>query len=220
MKSLPRLFPLERTIAFSDGVFAVVITILVLGIEVPENVSLDAAAIAQVRDKFLHQILVYGVTFCLVAMYWAQHSLLFASLRQMDRALAVINLLFLLPVTLLPFVTQLMGARRDDWKAVLAFAVINAFAAFFLERQWKHVADRPDTHKDRETAMLTRRFRWGTRFFGAVLILGVLVAALNVRAGILIILLMPFVYFWNLLRDPLASRQKPSRDGAEQGPHE
>jgi uncharacterized membrane protein len=72
MKPLPRFFPLERTITFSDGVFAVVITILVLGIEVPEDVALDPASIAPLREKFLHQILVYGVAFCLVAMWDAQ----------------------------------------------------------------------------------------------------------------------------------------------------
>jgi uncharacterized membrane protein len=210
MKSLPRFFPLERTIAFSDGVFAVVITILVLGIEVPEDVALDPASIAHVRDKFLHQILVYGVTFCLLAMYWAQHSLFFANLRQMDRPLAVINLLFLLPLSLLPFVTQLMGARREDWKVVLVFAITNACAAFFFDRQWKHVAGRPAMHKDEDTALLARRFRWGIRFFGLVLILGVLASLLNVRAGILIILVWPFVYFWNLVRDPLSPHAAPA----------
>jgi uncharacterized membrane protein len=212
IEPLPRFFPLERVIAFSDGVFAIVLTILVLGIEVPSDVALDAAAMALQRETFLHQLLVYGVAFCLIAMYWVQHSLLFAGLRQMDRVLAVLNLLLLLPVTLLPFVTQLMGARRDDWRGVLVFAVTNLFAAFLFERLWNHVAAQPETHKDQKTALLARRVRWGTRFFGVVLIAGVLVSRLDVQAGILIILVMPFVYFLNLLRDPLGSDTKaPSR---------
>ncbi len=107
MEPLPRYFPLERVIAFSDGVFAVVITILVLGIEVPSDVALDAAAIALEREKFLHQVLVYAVAFWLIAMYWTHHSLLYAGLQRVDRRLVVLNLLFLLPVTLLPFVSQI-----------------------------------------------------------------------------------------------------------------
>lgn len=200
LEPLPRFFPLERAVAFSDGVFAVVITILVLGIEVPSDIALDAAEIAVQREKFLHQLLVYGVAFWLVAMYWSQHSLLFAGLRCMDRRLVVLNLLFLLPVTLLPFVTQLMGTIRDDWRIVLVFAMTNLFAAWILERQWSHVAARPETHKDAHTARLSRRMLWGVRFFGLVLIAAVLISLLDVRAGIVVILVMPFVFFVNFMR--------------------
>jgi uncharacterized membrane protein len=200
MEPLPRFFPLERAVAFSDGVFAVVITILVLGIEVPSDVSLDAAAIAVEREKLLHQLLVYVVAFCLIAMYWAQHSLLFAGLRRMDRGLVVLNLLFLLPITLLPFVTQVMGTRRDDWRVVLAFAVTNLVAVSLLERQWKHVLTRPQTHKGSKTSRLGRRIVWAARFFGLVLIMGVLVSYLNVKAGIAVILVMPLIFFLNFIR--------------------
>jgi uncharacterized membrane protein len=200
MEPLPRFFPLERVVAFSDGVFAVVITILVLGIEVPSDVALDASAIALERDKLLHQLLAYLVAFGLIAMYWAQHSLLFAGLRRAERGLVVLNLLFLLPVTLLPFVTQLMGAKRDDWKIVLVFAVTNLIAAWLIGSQWTHVLARPETHKGRKTARLARRIVWATRFFALVLILGVLVSLLDVKAGIAVILIMPFVFFVNFTR--------------------
>ena len=112
MEPLPRFFPLDRLVAFSDGVFAVVITILVLGIEVPADVASDAAGLAEARDKLVHQLLAYMVAFALVAMYWTQHGMLYAGVRSADRRLVVLNLLFLIPVTLLPFVTQVMGARR------------------------------------------------------------------------------------------------------------
>jgi uncharacterized membrane protein len=90
MEPLPRFFPLERMVAFSDGVFAVVITILVLGIEVPSEGALDPTAMALAHEKFLHQLLAYVVAFGLIAMYWTQHSLLFAGLRRVDRGLVVL----------------------------------------------------------------------------------------------------------------------------------
>lgn len=214
MEPLPRFFPLDRLIAFSDGVFAVVITLLVLGIDVPSTAVLDGTSLAAERQKFLHQLLVYALAFCVIAMYWAQHSLLYARLQRMERGLAVLNLLFLLPVTLLPFVTQLMGTMRDDWKSVLVFALVNSFAALVLERQWAHVAARPETHKDPNTPMLARRLRWGTRLFGVVLTCGVLVSLIDVKAGTAIILIMPFVFFFNFSRDLLAARsQSPNQDG-------
>ncbi len=200
MERLPRYFPLERVVALSDGVFAVVITILVLGIEVPSDVTLDAAAVAVEREKLLHQLLVYVLAFFVVAMYWTQHGLLFSGLRRVDRGLVVLNLLFLLPVTLVPFVTQLMGAKRDDWTVVLVFALTNVVAAGLLERQWKHVLALPEVHQGPETAHLARRLVWATRFYALVLITGAGVALIDVKAGIVTLLIMPFVFFLNYVR--------------------
>jgi uncharacterized membrane protein len=114
-----------------------------------------------------------------------------------------------LPVTLLPFVTQLMGSIRHDWRVVLVFAAANLFAALMVELQWALVAARPETHKDENRPRLAQRIRWGTRFFAAVLTTGVLVSLLDFKVGILIILLMPFIYFLNFFRDPLGSRARP-----------
>jgi uncharacterized membrane protein len=200
VEPLPRYFPLDRVVAFSDGVFAVVITILVLGIEVPSEVPVDAASFAVAREKLLHQVLVYVLAFTVVAMYWAQHGLLFGGLKRADRRLVVLSLLFLLPVTLLPFVTQLMGTRRDDWRSVLVFAATNLVAAWLVSRQWTHVLTLPETHKGPKTARLARRLVWATRFFGVVLISGVLVSLLHVKAGTAVMLIMPFVFFANFVR--------------------
>lgn len=200
MEPLPRYYPLDRIAAFSDGVFAVVITILVLGIEVPTEVLSDASAVAEARDKLMHQILVYVLAFAVVAMYWAQHGILFGGLSRADRRLVVLNLLFLLPVSLLPFVTQLMGARRDDWRGVLIFAATNLVAAFLVSVQWAHVLALPDTHKGPKTARLAHRIVWGTRFFALVLVAAVLVSLLHVKAGTALILVMPFVFFANFVR--------------------
>jgi uncharacterized membrane protein len=200
MEPLPRYFPLDRIVAFSDGVFAVVITILVLGIEVPAEVASDASSVAEARDKLLHQILVYVLAFTVVAMYWAQHGFLFGGLKQADRRLVVLNLMFLLPVSLLPFVIQVMGARRDDWRGVLVFAVTNVVAAWLVSAQWSHVLALPETHRGPKTARLARRLVWATRFFALVLVSGVLVSLLDVKAGTAVMLIMPFVFFANFVR--------------------
>jgi len=103
-------------------VFAIVITILVLGIEAPSTLDVATAEFEEIRGNAAHQLLVYFVSFCIVGSYWIQHTVLFGSLRNIDRPIKVLNLLYLLPVTLLPFVTQVMGAHRTAWWGVALFS--------------------------------------------------------------------------------------------------
>ena len=136
MEPLPRFFPRERALPFTDGVFAIVITILVLGIEVPSDVTLDAAATALEREKLLHQLLVYFLAFWLTALYWTQHGLLFAGLGRLDRGVVVLDVLCLFPISLLPFVTHVMGTRENAGRRVLVFCGTNLLGVALVERQW------------------------------------------------------------------------------------
>lgn len=139
-------------------------------------------------------------------MYWSQQSLLTSGLKQIDRGTFVLNLLLLLPITLLPFVTQFMGTMRADWRAVLIFALTNVLATFVIERMWNRIAALPEIHKSPQTAMLAARMRVEIRVHAAVVVVGVLVARLDVRVGTLVFILIPFAHFYNFLRDPFRSR--------------
>lgn len=139
----------------------------------------------------------------------AQHSLLFGAVQRVDRGLITLNLGFLVPVTLLPFVTQLMGARQDEWAVALAFALINLVAVFLFRQMRRHIEQRPDFHKSTATLALAERIGQGTRLFFATMILGVLVALYNAKAGIVLFLIVPFVYFYNYVRDSLGSDSWP-----------
>ena len=205
---LPRLFPLERTLALSDGVFAVVITLLVLGIEVPQGGG-SVAEVALMREKLAHQVLVYFVAFWIVAMYWSQHAILFATLRRMDGVMVLLNLALLLPVSLLPFVTQLMGENHTHWAPVGVFASVNLFAAFVLGRAWHHVLARPAFHEGAATVALASRIRLGLRVFVGLLLVGTLVALVNVKAGILCFVVTPFAHFLKLAHDALRAEPEP-----------
>jgi hypothetical protein len=80
-------------LALSDGVFAVVITLLVLEIHVPELTQGHslAEALREVRPSFN----AFVVTFILTGMYWVGHRDLFALIRRTDRGLVWLNLLYL-----------------------------------------------------------------------------------------------------------------------------
>ncbi len=106
----------------SDGVFAIVLTILVLELKVPhglEHKSLGEA-IHELRPTFLAWI----VSFLITGMYWVAHRDLFARVRTVNRDLVWLNLLFLLPCALIPFAASVLGEYPDESKAIQVYGIV------------------------------------------------------------------------------------------------
>jgi uncharacterized membrane protein len=95
-----------RLEAFSDGVFAIVITLLILDIKLPK---VDYADLPAGLSALLPTIGVYVLSFLLIGMYWVFHHYTFLFMKEADGVLLWLNILFLLFISFLPFPTSLMG---------------------------------------------------------------------------------------------------------------
>lgn len=197
---VPRFLNPERTTAFSDGVFAIVITILVLGIEVPSDLNVPAPELDEIRRTAAHQLWVYFISFCIVGSYWLQHTVLFGSLRTIDRPMTVLNLLYLLPVTLLPFVTQVMGAHRSSWWGVALFGAVNLAVVLIYSWMWTRAARHLDPEEGYSLERLGRSIAPRMLLFASVIIAGVVVAAVDTAAGVSVFLLIPAIFVYTYLR--------------------
>ena len=109
---------LDRVGAFSDGVFAIAITLLVLNIEVPDVPGSDlASAISDLSDDFV----AYGIGFAVIGLFWYEHHKLFASLGRASGRLVLVNTALLALIALMPFTTAVLG-RYDEPLAVALYA--------------------------------------------------------------------------------------------------
>jgi len=104
----------ERLTAFTDGVVAVIITIMVLELKPPEGT--DLAALARLAPTFLS----YVLSFIYVAIYWNNHHHFFSLVEHVDGAVLWANLHLLFWLSLIPFTTAWMG---QHYQAVLPTAV-------------------------------------------------------------------------------------------------
>ena len=120
---------LDRLNALSDGVIAIVITILVLGIEIPDDHRFTEEGMLAFLRRTEHDLLAYAVSFWLVGAYWVQHHAVFHHLQRADRYLVGLNLLFLFPVTLLPVTTNLKATYPEEPLAVMLSGVRTSRAA-------------------------------------------------------------------------------------------
>ena len=109
---------LDRVGAFSDGVFAIAITLLVLNIEVPDVSGRDlGAAISDLHDDFV----AYGIGFAVIGLFWYEHHKLFAKLGRASGRLVLVNTALLALIALMPFTTAVLG-RYDEPLAVALYA--------------------------------------------------------------------------------------------------
>ena len=136
-----------RLEAFSDGVFAIAITLLVLDIHVPDPTE-TASLAAALGDQWPTYV-AYAVSFLTIGIIWINHHAMIRRLAAVDHGILILNLLLLLFVALLPFTTALMAAYlRETSGEHLAAAIYSGSCllmgvAFALVNRHALVA-RPD----------------------------------------------------------------------------
>ena len=146
---LRKEFQLERLILFSDAVFAIAITLMVIEIKVPEiheNVSdkLLLWSLGHLAPKFFGFI----VSFFLIGLYWTVHHRMFGFVTSYTRKMLVLNLVFLFFIALMPFSTgfysEYSGADmlRQQLKVPMTFYVLNfccvGFTNYFM---WRYITN-------------------------------------------------------------------------------
>jgi uncharacterized membrane protein len=124
-----------RIVNLSDAVFAIAMTLLILGLDVPEVGAADLRTeLVRVLPKFFAFLLAFG----LVANIWWQHHKLFSRLAFVDRGLVGINLTLLCAVAVVPFPTGLLGIYPMSREAVLLFiGIFGVLLALFLLAAWR-----------------------------------------------------------------------------------
>jgi uncharacterized membrane protein len=120
--------PKERLTAFSDGVIAIIITIMVLEMKAPHHA--DWAALAALAPVFLS----YVLSFLYIAIYWNNHHHLLLAAERIDGAVLWANMHLLFWLSLIPFATAWMG--ENDFAslpvAVYGFALLAPAIAYYV----------------------------------------------------------------------------------------
>jgi len=130
INSMPeKLFPTTRLEAFSDGVLAVIITIMVLEIKVPEqNGPAGLLKIAPI-------LFIYFLSFTFIGIYWINHHHLIHRIEQADPRVLYANLAFLFSASLLPFFTAYVLEKHSNSFSVALYAasmIVTGFAFLLL----------------------------------------------------------------------------------------
>lgn len=153
--------PKNRIEALSDGVIAIIITLLVLEIKIPHILLAheEFALLRAVLNDF-PKFIAYALTFMVLSVWWVAHHQFFHSLRHADRKLMWLNNLFLFWICLLPYPTALIGSYPSTRTATILYGlVLTAVATTFSSMRWYASFKAKLFHKHIPDEILHQAFR-------------------------------------------------------------
>ena len=189
---LRKEFQLERMILFSDAVFAIAITLLVIEIKIPElhNEQVTDKALWQKLGHLVPKFIGFFVSFLLIGLYWTIHHRMFGFVTNYTGKLLGLNLLFLLFIALMPFSTgfysEYAGPElfRKQLKVPMTFYVLNfSMAGLVNYLMWRYITNPVNKVADPPIDPLT----------------GKLATTRALVVPLVFLLMLPVAYFTNVM---------------------
>ena len=135
-----------RIVAFTDGVFAIAITILVLGIDVPEE--LPGPDLHDFLVDEWPQLFAYFLSFAVIGRHWVAHHHVFGMLQNFDQRLMALNLFYLSLVVLIPFPTNLLGEYGGEPDPIVLYAFVIGTSSLLSWLMLRYALGRRHIHPD------------------------------------------------------------------------
>jgi uncharacterized membrane protein len=185
-----------RLEAFSDGVLAIVITLLILDIGVPEEGS---GPLAPALRHQWPQYVAYLLSFLIVGIIWLNHHATINLLARTNHTVQVLNLLLLLPVSVLPWPTALLsqyadGSTSDQRLVVIIYGLISSLMAITFNVLWRYIYQHPELRKPHVTqemlAVRNRRFNIGPFVYPVATLIGLV----NAPVFLVLMLVLAVLY--------------------------
>ncbi|HJQ19691.1 MAG TPA: TMEM175 family protein [Gemmatimonadaceae bacterium] len=174
----------SRVEAFSDGVFAIAITLLILEIHVPPATD---GALARSLLHLWPSFLAFLASFMTIGVMWMNHHRLFTLIETTDDVLMAVNLLLLLGITWIPFPTALLAEhlRETDGRVAGVVYAWSFFAiALVFNFMWRYAVRARLVANDLNVASITRQYALGPLMYAVLVVVAFVndVAVLAVSA--------------------------------------
>lgn len=186
---LPSSYSLERLCALTDGVYAIVITLLVLDLKTPELPGITDRALRADLLAQMPNFVAYLVSFIVIVFFWSNHHRLFAVVKQGHEGLIALNFAHLLMISLLPYTASLIGHYEQDQITGIVFSANLGLASLslILLHRATAAAGRVEDVEGRWIAM-----PWPVAYLGPIIALvSILVSFVSTELALVMWILLP-----------------------------
>ena len=188
----------QRLEALSDGVFAIAITLLILEIKIPGSGELQHQPLSEYLLKQWPKYFAYVFSFFIIGIYWANHHYIFRLYKRTNHVFNILNIIFLMTISFLPFPTAIFGEYINDAphrSTAVSFYALGIFmpaVVWFTMWLYGSYKKRLIDHRlnDRFVNCLTRQFLISNIFY----LLGLVISFFSPLGSIAVSVLMTLVY--------------------------
>jgi uncharacterized membrane protein len=172
-----------RIVSFSDAVFAITVTLLVLEIRPPADYTNLLHGLVALWPSYL----AYALTFLFIGQVWANHHVMFDHIRAADRVILLLNTLLLMMVAFLPFTTSVLAGALRSGHSLRTAAVFYGIAfdatALTFNAIWQYARRHRllnEALDPTDTTAISRRFQLALAWLTTGVLLGLLIPFLSV----------------------------------------
>ncbi|GAC1390252.1 MAG: TMEM175 family protein [Ktedonobacteraceae bacterium] len=185
----------NRIEAFSDGVFAVAITLLVLNLQVPQiTSSLVSSELVPKLGELWPKLLSYALSFVIVGIYWVAHHNTFHSINRSDRNLLWLNILLMMCIVFIPFPTALLGQYPEQQISVIVYGVTLIITGLVLQLLWWYATSNYRLVSKEIDPQLVRMAARRNLTAPFIYLLAIGISFLSVQASLILFVLVPVYY--------------------------
>ena len=221
-RRLSSAIPTARIETLTDGVFAIVMTILVFNFHTPLKDIVAQFGLLHELAALIPNLIGYVITFVILGVLWVGHHNQFFYIRRADRVLLWINIFFMMVVALLPFSAQLLSEYGQDRMSIIIYNINLILAEVLLFVHWWYAT--------RDHHLLGQRLEPQVRTLvvrriltpAVLYLIAILISFLSVQISIAIDILVPIIWVApnqidHLFRRTSEHPQTPNSQPPQQG---
>ncbi|NDJ54160.1 MAG: DUF1211 domain-containing protein [Chloroflexi bacterium] len=186
----------------ADGVFAIVMTLLVFELQIPDTFAqLDELQLRQHVAAQLPNLLSYVLSFVILGVYWTGHHSQFLYIKRADHQLIWLNILFLMFVALIPYSAGLLGRSGVQQTAVIIYGLNLIVVALAHFAKWRYVTSHPRLVDDDIAIAIVNQGNARCLVPMALYVVAIMLSFLSATLSVVMYALMPIIYIFELFSE-------------------
>jgi len=203
--------PTRRIETLTDGIFAIAMTLLVLGIQVPTL----PGAVTSVEFRtyvisILPQIFTYVISFILLAVFWMNHHIFFI-IKRANTTLLWINVFWLMSIAFVPFSTSIIGKYGQFQLAQLIFDLNMLIIGVLWYVNWRYSSNKGFV--DEKVMPYAAQIRRANLSLPVVAVIAIVTSFIFPIGSIFIFLVFPVIFIFDTISKKRASRKIRAKTG-------